>query len=179
MEQNMSNGSAMDDRTINVLLVDDVEADRVLMERTIKDGGYPLTVQHAMTFEQARERLNNGTIFDVVMLDLTLPDMQGLDSLVALRKEFKSIPIVVTAGVSDSRMALGAGQKGADGFVLKDQLGTSAGICAIYCALGHSLSAHERRAHNRVVTKDLLERMKQIKSDPRHLPITSVQALEL
>jgi DNA-binding NarL/FixJ family response regulator len=85
--------------------------------------------------------------------------------LKALRAEFKAIPVVVLTEVCEADVAMAAGRMGADGFVLKAQLETKAAVCAIYCSLGKSLSVAERRAHTKVVHRDLLQRLERIKDD--------------
>ncbi|MEO1550252.1 MAG: response regulator transcription factor [Pseudomonadota bacterium] len=56
---------------------------------------------------------------DVVMLDLNLPDVSGLDGLVRLKKAAQDVPIIVVSSLADQRMIKAVLQAGAQGFVPK------------------------------------------------------------
>jgi len=60
--------------------------------------------------------------FDVALLDLSLPDADGLEALYGVRAEWPSVPIVVLTGLNDERAALAAVQAGAQDYLLKDQI---------------------------------------------------------
>ncbi len=56
---------------------------------------------------------------DVVLLDLTLPDSQGLDTLQALHRHCGTVPVVVLSGLDDEALALKALQLGAEDYLVK------------------------------------------------------------
>lgn len=60
--------------------------------------------------------------FDVVLLDLSLPDSRGLDSLIALKPFAAALPIVVLTGFDDETLATGAMQLGAQDYLVKGQV---------------------------------------------------------
>jgi serine phosphatase RsbU (regulator of sigma subunit) len=60
--------------------------------------------------------------FDVVLLDLTLPDSSGLESFAALYAEAPEVPIVVLSGLTDEAMAIRAVQAGAQDYLVKGQV---------------------------------------------------------
>jgi len=151
-------------RAIDVLLVDDDAADVRLLQETVRDGGYRINFKAVGTIKAALAALATEK-YDAVMLDLSLPDATGLDGLLRIRDADVYIPVTVTTGMSDVDLALRAGRHGADAFVLKDQLGTKAGVCAVYCALGQSLTVSEQREHMDLVHRDLLERLERIKEE--------------
>lgn len=58
--------------------------------------------------------------FDVILLDLNLPDAVGLEGLIKLKKYVKRIPVVVLTGTDDEHLALMALQRGAQDYLIKD-----------------------------------------------------------
>jgi len=56
---------------------------------------------------------------DVVLLDLSLPDSQGLDTFLKLRAQAPEIPVIVVTGLDDEGLALKAAREGAQDYVLK------------------------------------------------------------
>lgn len=73
--------------------------------------------------------------FDLVLLDLNLPDSKELNTLDAVRKKTHSIPIVVITALSDEGLALEAMKRGAEGFLVKGQMGVNALLQAIFFAV--------------------------------------------
>jgi phosphoserine phosphatase RsbU/P len=69
------------------------------------------------------ERLDAGDI-DVVLLDPSLPESKGLDTLRAVQKKAPGLPIVVLSGLRDEEMALEAVQRGAQDNLFKEYLDT-------------------------------------------------------
>ena len=66
----------------------------------------------------ALEKLEHGATPDLVVLDLNLPDVDGLDGLLRLRKATRA-PIVVVSSMADNRVISSAIQAGAAGFIPK------------------------------------------------------------
>ncbi len=60
--------------------------------------------------------------FDVVLLDLGLPDSQGMDTLLTVRKKAAGMPIIILTGLADEEFAVNAIHQGADGYLLKGQI---------------------------------------------------------
>jgi len=60
--------------------------------------------------------------FDAVLLDLQLPDSQGIETLVKLRRASESVPVVVLTRFDDDGLALAAIRRGAQDYAAKDWL---------------------------------------------------------
>ncbi|MGF1489616.1 MAG: response regulator [Prochloraceae cyanobacterium] len=73
--------------------------------------------------------------FDVILLDLTLPDSVGLASLESLLKKAPKIPIVVLTNTNDDRLAIEAVRKGAQDYLVKRQVNPKSLIRSLYYAI--------------------------------------------
>jgi CheY-like chemotaxis protein len=68
--------------------------------------------------------------FDAVMLDLSLPDAQGLEALQRIRQQKPRTPIVVLTGLSDSSLAIQAVREGAQDYLVKGEAsGNALALC--------------------------------------------------
>ncbi len=76
-------------------------------------------VATADRIETAIARLDSGALPDVVVLDLNLPDVTGLDGLIRLKATVRDVPVVVVSSLADNRVIGAALRAGAAGFVPK------------------------------------------------------------
>ncbi len=112
----------MTDAPIRVLLVEDNLVQRRLIEgllAKLSDGMFDLECSERLA--TGLERLAFGGI-DVVLLDLMLPDCEGLQTFLRVRRAAIGIPIVVLTGLDDQVLALTALQEGAEDFLVKGQV---------------------------------------------------------
>jgi len=119
----------MADEIIKVLLVEDNPGDAFLIQELIKEVNTAKVELAAVEqLSQALKILASDTSggcdfgFDVMLLDLSLPDSQGLDTFVRANRETKAIPIIVLTGMDDENLALRAMQEGAQDYLVKGQV---------------------------------------------------------
>ena len=98
-----------------VLLVDDDE--------TIRDTLYELLSEHyvcqtAETAEKALARLEADQ-YDVVLTDISMPGLSGLELLGHVRQQFPDTPVIIISGIGDQEHAQGLIKLGAFDFLLK------------------------------------------------------------
>ncbi len=79
------------------------------------------TVNQVGTLAEAATELTKED-FDVVLLDLYLPDGEGLDSFRAFRADCPDLPVVILSGLDDKAVALKAVQEGAQDFLVKGEM---------------------------------------------------------
>jgi len=116
----MSEGSPSRER--HILLVEDNPADAQLVVDLLAEGASPEpAVTHAERLVQALEQANTGA-FDAVLLDLGLPDSQGLDTVRAFQEGTGAVPVVVLTGQEDSGLGTHAIQLGIQDFLPKNDL---------------------------------------------------------
>lgn len=84
----------MDDQPISLLLAEDNPGDARLVEEALKESEGPFALKRVTCLADAVERVKEGQA-DVVLLDLGLPDSDGLDTLLAVRAANPRLPVVV------------------------------------------------------------------------------------
>ncbi|MEH2170254.1 MAG: response regulator [Nostoc sp.] len=107
---------------IKVLLVEDNPGDVLLLQELFKE--VTTVVVELMPVERLYEAVNYLTneIFDVILLDLSLPDSQGLQTFVIAHNQAKATPIIVLTGINDETLATSAMQQGAQDYLVKGQV---------------------------------------------------------
>jgi signal transduction histidine kinase/DNA-binding NarL/FixJ family response regulator len=121
----------MSDRLNRILLVEDNPADARLLREALKEvANYQFELEHVERLSQALERLRSKD-FDVVLLDLSLPDGQGLDNLTPVRDAAPGISILVLTGLDDEEIAVRALRVGAQDYLVKGQADGSSIVRAI------------------------------------------------
>ncbi len=125
----------MDQELVRVLLVEDNAGDARLLQAVLAEAG-------ATEFELTRvERLGDALKrlaeepFGVVLLDLSLPDSWGLDTVARTREEAPHLPIVVLTGSDDDALAARALQAGAQDYIPKGQVSGSLLVRSLRYAL--------------------------------------------
>jgi two-component system cell cycle sensor histidine kinase/response regulator CckA len=107
---------------LRVLLVEDNPGDADLIRELLpRSGPLSFEVEHATRLSLATELVQTGP-FDVILLDLGLPDSFGLDTVRTMLRLAPSVAIVVLTGNSDEALALSAIQEGAQDYVVKGPL---------------------------------------------------------
>jgi two-component system cell cycle response regulator len=107
-----------------VLLVEDNPGDARLVREALNDGAPDqFSVQVADSLQQAIERLGpSAEPVDVVLLDLSLPDSQGLETYRAIHARDPAVPVLVLSGLNDESVALKAVNEGAQDFLRKSRV---------------------------------------------------------
>lgn len=105
---------------VRVLLVEDSEADAFLVRELLSETGAPFEVQWVRTLGEARAVDASGV--DVVLLDLGLPDADGLPALHALRGAIPGAAVLVLTGLADEDRGVHAVAAGAQDYLVKGQV---------------------------------------------------------
>lgn len=105
-----------------ILLVEDNSADVKLFTSYINEiTEFSTNCITVSTLKDTIEALESQK-FDIVFLDLNLPDSKGFDTVVEIFKHGFDLPIVVLSGLSDNELALMAIKLGAQDYIVKDEL---------------------------------------------------------
>jgi two-component system KDP operon response regulator KdpE len=143
-----------------VLVVDDEPPIRKLLRMGLATQGYEIL--EAPNARTALELLHEKP--DLVILDLGLPDMEGLDLLTSIRSRLDSVPIVVLSSRGDEAGKVAALDRGADDYVTKP-FGMDELLARMRAALRHQLQAHGERPvfHIGDLAVDLIRRTVKVR----------------
>ncbi len=117
------------------LLIDDNPADTRLVGEMLAEGGFArFDLEVSGRLAEGMRRLSEGDI-DVVLVDLGLPESQGLNTISLLRAHAPDVPIVVLTGTSDEATGVLALSAGAQEYLLKEQASGAVLIRALRYAI--------------------------------------------
>ena len=103
-----------------VLVVDDEENIRKLVRMCLTKAGYD--VEEAENGEEGEKIIrakDNPLMVDVILCDIRMPKVNGIEAIAFFQKEFPSVPIVVITGFPDTEMAVNLLKKGVVDYVPK------------------------------------------------------------
>ena len=105
--------------TYRILQVEDNPGDALLV-RTVAQSNPHLEIEMEMVerLEMALDKLAH-SVFDLVLLDLNLPDSQGLDTVLSIVDHANEVPVIVLSGLDDQELALKAVRLGAQDYLTK------------------------------------------------------------
>ena len=105
---------------LNILLIEDFEDIRQWLAGLLREAFGVVTLREVATLAQAYACLD-AQAFDLVVIDLNLPDGTGIDILHRIKSRGLSAHCIVATAYDDDVNLLGALNAGADGYLLKDQ----------------------------------------------------------
>ncbi|HOW43242.1 MAG TPA: ATP-binding protein [Candidatus Omnitrophota bacterium] len=111
----------MDNQTIRVLMIEDNNLIAVTLSDLLKQSNQPFEIEIATTLAAGLQRLKD-TLFDVVLLDLMLPDSDGFQTFLNAYTAFPQMPIIVMTGINDETFAINAVRQGAQDYLVKGQV---------------------------------------------------------
>ncbi|HWR98830.1 MAG TPA: ATP-binding protein [Candidatus Methanoperedens sp.] len=148
---------------VRILLIEDNPADAELLEIRLRESlRDPFTLTLAGTLAEGLGRLG-GSGFDVALLDLSLPDSSGLESIAPLREAAPFLPIVVFTGVEEERFGPGAIDHGAQDYLAKRQTNGWMVARAIRYAILRQKADEEVRRANAELERRVAERTEQLR----------------
>jgi DNA-binding NtrC family response regulator len=158
-------------KPLHVLVIEDSEADAILLLRQLRRAGYELTSQRVATEQELKAALVQAN-WDVVICDFALPGFGALPALKVLQGSGQDLPFIIVSGVVGEENAVAAMKAGADDFLLKNRLERLAPAVERELA-----DAEARREHRRVEADrqrliiELQEALAQLKTLSGLLPI--------
>ncbi|WP_049926749.1 bacterio-opsin activator domain-containing protein [Halopiger goleimassiliensis] len=181
--------AAEPDDGLEVLLIEDNPGDARLIEEMLRDteelaqrvGGEGSTggsteIIHETRLEEGLETLE-ADVVDVVLLDLNLPDSTGLETLETVHDDHRETPIVVLTGLRDQGVGVQAIQRGAQDFLVKDEVTSELLVRTIHHAIERARQERVRRRQREQL--EAFNRLNRIGHDITHAVITTETRGEL
>ena len=125
----------MSEGHLRILLVEDNPNDADLLRETLSLLEEQLEITHVERLQQVAEYLKQGRQFEVVLLDLGLPDSTGIATLEQANRAAGHLPIIVLTGLADEAVGIEAVRKGAQDYLVKGQTQPRMLIRAIHHAV--------------------------------------------
>ena len=138
---------------MNILLIEDNLAEaRLFQEFLSKIPKRQFDIFHVQCLQSGLKTLLEKE-FDIILLDLSLPDSQGLDSLEPLIRVAPNLPIVVLTNTNDDQLALEAVRRGAQDYLVKGMVNVELLSRSIYYAIERKQNQANLREANQELAK--------------------------
>ena len=112
----------VDEKKYNIIVIEDNLGDFFLLEEYVSEKIKNPTIKHLERFSELNDFKEEVDQYDIIFLDLSLPDKSGSELVESVLKIAKNVPVVVLTGYSDFSFALKAIALGASDYLLKDEL---------------------------------------------------------
>jgi signal transduction histidine kinase/CheY-like chemotaxis protein len=122
------------EENLHILLIEDNSADAFLLQESLAQVDRPPNVIHVEKLDEALAYLKSKSA-DAILLDLELPDSEGLATLEQTNAAADYLPIIILTGLEDEAVAIEAVRKGAQDYLLKGQTGARQLIQTIHRAI--------------------------------------------
>lgn len=112
----------MNNKLIKILLIEDNPGDALLIREMLKEVSMTqFKVTHAKRLNEGLKKLLEDE-FDIILLDLALPDSKGIETFNITNKNLPELPIIILTGLSDEEFAITAVAEGAQDYLVKGQV---------------------------------------------------------
>ncbi len=152
-------------KNLNILLVEDNLGDARLLSEILTEASYQeapemtFKIDHVEQLKKGIDCLKNGE-YDIVLLDLTLPDSKGLSTFETIQENASSEPIIVLSGLNDSAVAVEAVRKGAQDYLVKGEVSGH----LLWRAINYAMERKQTEEKLKEVNKNL-KQLDKLKSD--------------
>jgi signal transduction histidine kinase len=169
----LQGNAAIEKKALRVLLVEDNAGDaRLLREMFSKERAGSFELTHKTRMSEAEVHLARGGV-DVVLLDMGLPDGQGIENLRRARAAAPDVVMMVLTGLDDEALAAAAIQEGAQDYLIKGQIENR----ALPRALRHAMDRQRMQAESDRMRNQQLQLRDEFLSHVSHelrSPLTAI-----
>jgi DNA-binding NtrC family response regulator len=151
---------------LSIMLIEDSAEDAQLVREMLEDRGYDYVLKRTDRLSSGL-RLLEEEFFDVLLLDLGLPDSAGFDALTQIRNQAPPLPIIILTGLSDEALAVKAISLGAQDYLVKGNFAAD----ALYRSISHSIERQRLETERERLILELQEALSKVKQLSGLLPI--------
>ncbi len=152
-----------------LLVEDDQEFAELLKIRLSQEKNPRLEITCLPSLQQALESLGEKT-WDLILLDLMLPDSSGIETFITLRAQARHTPVVILSGLDNDQLAIDAVRKGAEDYLVKGEIDSRLILRVIHHALDRhrikeklaSVTGRLRESNRRLETMALLDPLTEL-----------------
>ncbi|MEN6383731.1 MAG: response regulator, partial [Phycisphaerales bacterium] len=155
---------------LQIMLVEDSKSDAALLKEHILLSGNHICLNYAGSLKEAFDYIQYNHI-DAILLDLSLPDSHGLDTLQRTRQTFPHLPIVVLTGVEDETVGFQALRMGAGDYLIKGQVDGQLIIRSIHYTVERKAiekALHQANLEQQMQYRKLLQSQQQLEQSRRN-----------
>ena len=148
------------DKRLGILLVEDNPGDAYLIREILRS--IPAAdITSAENLEAALDHLERHAV-DIILLDLSLPDSQGLDTVRRVVAQMPMLPIIVLTGLDDDILALDALKAGAQDYIVKGFVESEMLMRSIRYAMERKMAEEELNRHREHLEELVKERTREL-----------------
>jgi len=115
-------GGLVVDEKVEILLIEDNPGDAGLIEEMLEEfADFPYELKSVETLNEGLSLLKERP-FDVILLDLRLPDSDGINTFLDIHARNSRIPIIILTGSNDEKIGIDAVKKGAQDYLVKGEV---------------------------------------------------------
>jgi DNA-binding NarL/FixJ family response regulator len=142
---------------IKILLVEDNLGDAGLIQESLAEKAALFEITHVDRLSEAIKLLE-GNNFDLVLLDLSLPDSSGIDTFRKVQLKIPNLPIILLTGLDDEVLALKLIKEGAQDYLVKGQINSKVLIKSIcYAFERHNKNSEKAQRKDEIVKSEETE----------------------
>lgn len=132
---------------VRILMIEDNYTDVRIIQEMLKDvKEFKFNFKHAESLKQGLEYIESDG-FDVLLLDLNLPDSYGIDTFFKAQKSTPNLPIVIFSGAADEKVAIEAVHEGAQDYLMKGEVEGRLLARSIFYAIERKQTEEELKKH--------------------------------
>ena len=139
----------------NVLLIEDNLGDIVLLKSMLDDAENLFELKIVESLKDSLNTLNKSD-FDVIVLDLGLPDSNGFETFIQVHDHSPQIPIIILTGLEDEELGVRAVKKGAQDYLIKAQINTK----LLHRSIKYAIQRQASLKKKDLMIKEIHHRMK-------------------
>jgi signal transduction histidine kinase len=164
-------------KKIGILLVEDDETDAESLQRSLKKADFPVRITHCFTPSEAISKTESQpNIFDIIITDYSMPEMNGLEFCKKLISKKLPIPKVLLTGAGSEHLAVEALKVGVDDYLIKDI--NSVYLKLLPAVISDVIEKHENRIARIRAEESLKKANEELERKVQERTVDLIQAKE-